>query len=157
MGGPVEEFLLIFNDYQILKVALLMIAFGIFLPTLDSYSDAALSYSFFTGTYEPYCGLGGSCIPKKHPMYGSMILAPILLATFFTSFHWWKKEDTLRKRLLTLPLLLGQLWPQWQVLRILRMMWKRDGHWKAEREKLQKEIGSLGKYLTTKTISCTQY
>ena len=25
------------------------------------------------------------------------------------------------------------------------MMKKKDGHWKAEREKLQKEVGSLGK------------
>ena len=158
MEGPMEEFLLIFDDYQILRVALLLIAFGIFLPTLDTYSDIGLSYSFFTGTYEPYCekrrvyengwpvGYKEWCAEaEKHPIYGSMILFPILVATLFTSFHWCKREDTTRKKLFTLPLLIGQLWPQWQVLKVLWMMKKRDGHWKAEREKLQKDISSLGK------------
>ena len=142
-----EDILLTFNNYQILKVALILIAFGICLPTFDTYTDVGLSYSFFTGTYcmwdygkdEWVCSEN-----EKYPIYGWMLLVPIFLVTFFTSFHWWKRENTTRKRILTFPLLIGQLWPQWQVMKILWMMKKKNGHWKAEREKLQKEVGSLG-------------
>ena len=161
-----EDFLLTFNDYQILKFALLLIAFGICLPTFDTYTDVGLSYSFFNGTdcnwkrrwvcpdNRTNCYLSerrywgdAEWVCNRYEndqIYGTLILVPILLATIFTSFHWWKKENTTRKRLLTLPLLLCQLWPQWQVIKLLRMMKRRDGHWKAEREKLQKEVGPLG-------------
>ena len=42
-------------EWLLIKVAILLIVFGIFLPSFDTYSDLAFSYSLFTGTYQYYC------------------------------------------------------------------------------------------------------
>ena len=84
--------------------------------------------------------------PSKHPIYGSVMLIPVLLTTLFTIPHWWKKEETTKKRILTFPLLLTQFWPQFQVIKVLKLVIQGDSQWKVEKEKLEKEISSLGKY-----------
>ena len=83
-------------------------------------------------------------VPPKHPIYGSVILIPILLTTLFTIPHWWKTEDTTTRRIFTFPLLLTQFWPQYQVFKVLKLVIQGDSQWKVEKEKLEKEISSLG-------------
>ena len=60
-----------------------------------------------------------------HPIFGSMMLVPIILTTLFIIPHWLKREDTTLKRILTFPLLVVQFWPQWQVLKVLKLIKER--------------------------------
>ena len=143
-------------DFDLWTVGGKLIVFGILLPSFDVYSDLAFSYALISGTYEPcpkgkiyYSGTSveTECtgIAEPQPNYGKVMLIPIMLATLFTIPHWLKRENTLRKRLYTLPLLLGQFWPQWQVIKILRLMTKRNPQWQTEKKNLEKEVSSLGK------------
>ena len=75
------------------------------------------------------------------------MIVPVILTTLFTVPHWWKREDTVQKRLITFPFLLVQFWPQLQYLKVLKMVIQGDNQWRVEKEKLQKEIGSLGKQI----------
>ena len=99
-------------DYEILKVASTLVVFGILLPSFDTYSDLAFSYSLISGTYEPYKAHRLMGKVTKHPIYGSVMLIPIILVSLFTIPHWFRREKSLVKRVLTFPLLIGQLWPQ---------------------------------------------
>ena len=130
------------TDLELFRVALMLIVFNILLPSFDIYSDLAFSYSLLSGTYEPAFGSNRGV---KHPIFGSMILVPIILATLFVIPHWLKRENTTLKRILTFPLLVGQFWPQWQVLKVLKLIKeRRTREWREEKEKLEKEVSSLG-------------
>ena len=137
------------TDLELFRVALMLVVFNIILPSFDIYSDLFFSSSLLSGTYEPVCKSRTSgypnCKPTKHPIFGSMMLIPILLATLFVIPHWLKREDTTLKRILTFPLLVGQFWPQWQVLKVLKLIKeRRTREWRDEKEKLEKEVSSLG-------------
>ena len=128
------------TDLELFRVALMLIVFNILLPSFDIYSDIAFSCSLLSGTYEPYQSKA-----VKHPIFGSIMLVPIILATLFVIPHWLKREDTTLKRILTFPLLVGQFWPQWQVLKVLKLIKeRRTREWREEKEKLEKEVSSLG-------------
>ena len=129
-------------DFEIISIAVLLIAFKIVLPTVDSYSDISFSYSLLTGTYQPYEGNTA----KPQLKYGSIMIIPVLLATLFTIPHWYRRENSIRKRLTTFPILIFQLWPQWQVIKVLRLMRNGDSQWRIEKQKLEKEIGFIGKF-----------
>ena len=126
-------------DYELLKVASLLVVFNIFLPSFNTYSDIAFSYSLISGTYEPYKAhrLIGKVI--KHPIYGSVMLIPIILVTLFTIPHWLRRENSILKRLLTFPILIGQLWPQWQVVKILWLMIKKAVHGRMKKKSLKRK------------------
>ena len=98
-------------DVELYKEAAVLLATGVFLPSFDVYSDITLSYSLFSGTYAETCPEHPDNVCQKHPTYGTMMLLPILLANLFTITHWLKKENTLKKRLCTLPLFILQFWP----------------------------------------------
>ena len=88
---------------ELIRVAILLIVFGIVLPTFDNYSDLIFSHSLLTGNYEVWI----DSTAKPQPIYGSVMLIPILVTTLFVIPHWLKREDSTKKRLLTFPLLLG--------------------------------------------------
>ena len=88
---------------ELIRVAILLIVFGIVLPTFDNYSDLIFSHSLLTGNYETVYWI----TPKPQPIYGSVMLIPIVVTTLFVIPHWLKREDSTKKRLLTFPLLLG--------------------------------------------------
>ena len=110
-------------EFALIKVILLLIFFGIILPSFDGYTDIILAYQLLSGTYwtkpyqltkqwsfqHPYHGP-----PKKQPIFGTMVLIPIILGTLFTIPHWFKQENTQRKKLETFPFLIFQLWPQYE-------------------------------------------
>ena len=140
-------------EFALIKVILILIFFGIILPSFDGYTDIILAYQLLSGTYwtkpyqltkqwsfqHPYHGP-----PKKQPIFGTMVLIPIILGTLFTIPHWLRRENTWGKRLMTFPLLILQFWPQWETIKVLRLVWKNDKKWKDEKEKLDKEISPLG-------------
>ena len=90
---------------ELIRVAVLLIVFGIVLPTFDNYSDLIFSHSLLTGNFEVW--KWGNHTAKPQPIYGSVMLVPILVTTLFVLPHWLKREDSTKKRLLTFPLLIG--------------------------------------------------
>ena len=118
-------------DFESSKELCILIIFGILLPSFDVYSDIAFSISL--------------CFGQSLPLLGSIFLIPVALTTFFTIPKWWKREKTLKQKLFTFPLLIGQLWPQWEALKVIRMIWKSKNQWKEEKKKMEVEISSLGK------------
>ena len=112
--------------------ALIMATFSILLPSWDAFSDVYFA-----------CNL----IAKGHPIFGFTILYPVFLATFFILPHWWRKETTLKSRLLTIPLVITQLWSQYRIMRILHFgLWYQTRNWRLEKELHFKAIDSLGSY-----------
>ena len=129
------------TDLELIRVALMLIVFNILLPSFDIYSDLAFSSSLLSGTYEPYDDRQA----VKHPIFGSIMLVPIILATLFIIPQWLKRENTALKRILTFPIVVCQFWPQWQVIKVLKLMKeRRTKEWREEKEKLEKEVSSLG-------------
>ena len=94
---------------ELIRVAILLIIFGILLPTFDNYSDLIFSHSLLTGNFKTWSSPGRPHTPKPQPIYGSVMLIPILVTTLFVIPHWLKREDSTKKRLLTFPLLLGMV------------------------------------------------
>ena len=80
---------------------------------------------------------------------------PVLLAMFFILPHWWnnEKKTTRWNKIFTFALVLLQFYPQWKMLNVLYMgLWKKDAKWKEEKEKLQRNVGSLGKFLKNPSL-----
>ena len=136
----VFEFMINLEFY---KEGLIILATGVILPSFDIYSDIALSYSLISGTY---CDNSCSECPK-HPNYGAIMFIPIIMANLFTIPHWFKRENTWKKRLCTLPLFLGQFWPQYQVLKVFWLIKNKDLKWRKKKEELDREIGSIEPFL----------
>ena len=118
-------------DYETTKELCILIVFGILLPSFDVYSDIKFSIILFYGSQY---------------IFGSLTLIPIALTTIFMIPKWWKREKTPKQKLFTFPLLAGQLWPQWEALKIVRLIWNDYGiwMWREEKKKLELEISSLG-------------
>ena len=92
---------------------IMMIVFGMLVPTGDNYSDIWLSYLFFSGTYQPvgkYVHISNGTlvvpwklgdfvekvpiVPIQQPIYGCMTLFPVLLSFLITIIHWYQTEKS---------------------------------------------------------------
>ena len=108
---------------ELIRVAILFIVFGIVLPTFDNYSDLIFSHSLLTGNYEAF----SFSTPKPQPIYGSVMLIPIVVTTLFVIPHWLKREDSTKKRLLTFPLLIGMVISVVKFSRVRYKIGKKNG------------------------------
>ena len=106
--------------------AFLLIIFSIFLPTLDIYTDIGLSFMV------------------SDRIIGLVILAPVILSFLFLIPQWLKIEDTIQKRLKTLPLLFLQIWPQYRVVNILCYGYKRNPKYSNKKAIYDKDLNSIG-------------
>ena len=92
--------------------------------------------------------IGGSMY--GHHNFALTMLMPVLLTMLFILPHWWnnEKKTTSCNKIFTFALVLLQFYPQWKMLNVLYMgLWKKNAKWKEEKERFQKNIGSLGKFL----------
>ena len=81
----------------------------------------------------------------NRPYFGIAVLCPVLLSILSLVPHWWRKENTLKKRLLTAPFMLLNFWPQYRNIRILYYgLWKQDKRWRIENEHCHRDISSNG-------------
>ena len=83
-----------------------------------------------------------------HTNFALAMLMPVFLAMLFILPHWWdnEKETTFCNKIFTFALVLLQFYPQWKMLNVLYIgLWKKDAKWKEEKERVQGNIGSLGK------------
>ena len=129
------------TDKLLLSEALVLILFGILLPTWDVGTDILLSQRLL--------------IPKttdSHPLYGLATLCPVVISTAFTLFHWYEieckksAEAQWIHRLMTFLPVICQCWTQYKVVKILFLgLWKKDSEWKTNREVYQKKLSCIGK------------
>ena len=113
--------------------ALFAFLFGVGLPSWDVYSDMIFAVTL---------AING------HPNFSLAMLMPVLLAMLFILPHWWnnEKKTTSCNKIFTFALVLLQFYPQWKMLNVLYIgLWKKDAKWKEEKERVQGNIGSLGK------------
>ena len=128
-----------------IMTAILTIVFGIVLPSVDVYSDSYFSFKMFTfdGYYDWY---GRYKQVGSQPVYGTVILIPIMISTLLTLYHWWRLETKWFHKMITLPLVLVQFWTQYRTIRILILgLWYQIGSWRKEKKVFDKDLGSLGK------------
>ena len=83
----------------------------------------------------------------NHKYFAMAMLFPVILSTLFMIPHWWKQEKPKKRLLKTLPFVIFQLYPQYKMARILYLgLWKTDKQWKAKKDFLIKEMGSIGNF-----------
>ena len=111
-------------------------------------SNDLVEYNNLTNTRmnETLCQeIGGSF--HGHPKFAFAMLGPVLVVTLFMLIQWWNEEkySSRKKKLWTFLLVIFQIWPQYKMLNVLYVgLWKNDPKWKEQKEKLQKNICSLG-------------
>ena len=130
------------GKFGLFKELTVLLVLGIVLPTADVYSDGALTYELFS---------------SGHPKFGSALLTPLTLSFIFLFPHWWRTEKTKRRRLMTFPILIFQLWPQYRALQLMITLWKnrelknqRKFHEKLD--EFNKDVSSLGKKSFAKNL-----
>ena len=114
--------------------------FGVGLPSWDVYSDLGLIYALLTGN------IGR----ESHPKFAIAMFCPILLNMVFIIPQWWKfeRKTNTKNKIWTFLLVLIQFWPQWKMIQVLYMgLIKKDSEWIKEKEKIQRNVGNLGKNL----------
>ena len=120
---------------------LLLLATGVCLPSFDVYSDIAFAIQLITGSYKPKCGEKAT----PHPKYAIAILTPVLLSWIFVAKQWYHDEKGVRQKLLTLPFLILQCYPQYRAMRVLyHAKWRKTYGWQSMKDVLEMEISHLG-------------
>ena len=135
--------------------AILLLATGVLLPITDVYSDIFFTTRLFVGNYYNYEWDGPKCTTPvpTHPYYGSVMLAPLLLSWIFVTIQWFRKEQGLKQKLKTLPLLICQLYPQWRALQVLYYAkWKKDTRWQRMKEEWETGISHIGEIMLSVRI-----
>ena len=80
----------------------------------------------------------------SHVWWGLATLIPVMLQTLFLIPHWWRIESTKKRRILTFPIVILQLWPQIRVARLLYLGWKKHKNWANENSLYQKNVSGIG-------------
>ena len=96
---------------------------------------------------EELCTAGGGKF-YGHPKFGFAMLCPVLLSMGFILIQWWnnEKNTSLKNKIGSLALVLLQLYPQWQMLKVLKLgLWDKDIIWRKEKEIILMNMGGLGK------------
>ena len=81
----------------------------------------------------------------KHPIYAAAMMVPVALAFLFTVNQWAKNESGLKKKLITLPFLLLQLYPPFAALRLVVYLITRNRKWFDANRIYNQSVASIGK------------
>ena len=136
--------------------ALITLTTGVLLPTVDVYSDIAFAIKLVNFrvadkyidrcTYDP----NGPDGHVSHQKYAATMLTPPIISWLFVAYQWFKYEVGRKQKLMTLPFLLLQVYPQWRALRVLYCgRWKLRRGWQIMKEEWETEICNLGKSLNS--------
>ena len=123
---------------------------GVVLPTADIYSDVSLVVLLLSIETPPEWDINifsVSEIKRFAIKMGRIMTIPLILSTLFILPHWLNCEKTLKRRIITFPLLLLQLYPQYRSMRILWWAFVRKNVTKALKEKHHHEssLSNVGK------------
>ena len=131
--------------------ALITLVFGVLLPTLDVYSDLNFMVRLFKGNY--YSIHWCERMVPPHPKFGAAMIPPLLLAWLLVAREWYKEECGLTQKLLTLPLLIFQVYLQWRALRVLfYAKWKKQKGWQVMKEEWENGITHIGKDVINRIV-----
>ena len=116
--------------------------FYIFVPTFDVYSDVALITSLLQLEVTEYAS-----VTNFARNIGIIMASVLVICTSFVVPHWLECEKGWRKRLITFPLVLLQLYPQYRAFRILWILFREKDSEKATIEKswYERNIAHVGK------------
>ena len=99
---------------------------GVVLPTFDVYSDVSLIVLLLSivppnDNYFDYFDYNSYRfqIKSMEISFGKIMTIPLILSTIFILPHWLKFEKSFKNRLMTLPLVLLQLYPQYRSMRVI--------------------------------------
>ena len=85
--------------------------------------------------------------------YGYAMLAPIVLMTIISIRQWMSLEKGFKNLILTFPLVILQVYPQYRALRVLYLGITKSVLWKEEKRKYDRNLNSLGKFLDDESSS----
>ena len=88
---------------------------------------------------------GPDGILRFHPKYAAAIMVPVALAFIFNIRQWWKNEDGLKKKLISVPFLILQLYPPFAAYRLLVYLITRDKKWFEAKKVYDTSMASIGK------------
>ena len=90
------------------------------------------------------CEENGILVPP-HPKFGASMLAPTILSWIFVAKKWYKIEQGIKQKLMTVPLLILQVYPQWRALRVIyHGKWRKTNGWQRMRDAWEMEMSYLG-------------
>ena len=140
--------------------ALVTFATSVLLPSGDVYSDIALSVKLLNKSCDEYKSYSkiDPCDDDRwvefkvgiENLFGWIIWIPIIINMLFTIPHFLRVEKTWKQRLVTLPFLICQCWPQYRSMRVLWFAYvpKNIAKCLAEKLDLDQNVSNLGKKLT---------
>ena len=111
--------------YRIFFLILQELILGIILPTADTFSDINFAISAFS-TQNPRIGI-------------SMLLPVILNLAFNIYFLIVTKFDSQRERRFTWLLIIMNVWPQYQVLKLIVSIVRGKDNWKDRQKKIRRD------------------
>ena len=82
---------------------------------------------------------------QSNPKFAMALSMPLSLSFLVLLPHWWLTEKTACRRLMTLPLLLLHIWPQYRVLILLITLWNDQEDFHTKLEKYNRDVTCLGK------------
>ena len=86
-----------------------------------------------------------------HKRFATVLSLPVLLSFVLLLPHWYQTEKTSKRRWMTLPLLLLQVWPQYRVIKLLIVLFQdreEQQKYHAKKGEHDKNITCLGKSIT---------
>ena len=109
------------------------LVFGIILPTADVYSDINFAISAFS---------------TDNPRIGMLMLLPVILNLAFNIYLWKITDfDSKVERRFTWLLLIFNVWPQSQVLKLIISIFKTNKNWKERQEKIKMELSYIEPFI----------
>lgn len=76
------------------------------------------------------------------------MLTPPIISWLFVTYQWFRTEVGAKQKLMTLPFLLLQVYPQWRALRVLYYgKWKKQRGWQRMKEEWETDICNLEPFL----------
>ena len=93
----------------------------VLLPTYDVYGDYYIVYQLMVENCFNTGHKSTGEYAENHVYFGVIALIPLVLSFLFHILHWWemeKVENGGHGRLLTLPLIILQVWPQFRYIKV---------------------------------------
>ena len=136
---------------------------GVMLPTVDVYTDILFAINVLMFEAPDGCHVHWNNdvshaqldYGANRSKYAAAMLTPPFISWLFVTYQWFRYEMGAKQKILTVPFLLLQVYPQWRALQVLyHGKWKKQGGWQRLKEKWETEIGNLG---LTPLINLTKY
>ena len=105
--------------------------FDILLPTSDAFGDIKFAISAFY---------------SQNPGIGCLMILPVVLNTAFTFYKWFSTDhDTQKEKRFTWLLVVLNLWPQYQVLKLILLILREKSKdiWEPVQDKIKREISFI--------------